>query len=78
MPRDRRFTGRSRSGITFTDHTDPLSENYRIDTAETITQMMDRDNWSDYFLIILEHELPDGRTDELLPRLKKLAPMQSC
>ncbi|MCH9655467.1 MAG: PAS domain S-box protein [Planctomycetes bacterium] len=50
------------------------SENYRIDTAETITQMMDRDNWSDYFLIILEHELPDGRTDELLPRLQKLAP----
>jgi len=50
------------------------SDNYRIDTAETIAEMLDRDNWSDYFLIILEHELPDGRTDELLPRLQQLAP----
>ncbi|QDV48365.1 PAS domain S-box protein [Gimesia fumaroli] len=50
------------------------SDNYRIDSAETIAQMMDRDNWSDYFLIILEHELPDGRTDEFLPKLQQLAP----
>ncbi|QDU10024.1 PAS domain S-box protein [Gimesia aquarii] len=49
-------------------------DHYRVDIAETIAQMLDRDNWSDYFLIILEQELPDGRTDELLPKLQKLAP----
>lgn len=49
-------------------------DNYRIDTAETIAEMLDRDNWSDYFLIILEQELPDGRTDEILPKLQQLAP----
>lgn len=50
------------------------SDGYRIDVAETIAQMLDRDNWSDYFLIIIEHELPDGKTDEILPTLQKLAP----
>ncbi|MCA9015732.1 MAG: hypothetical protein KDA77_10415, partial [Planctomycetaceae bacterium] len=49
-------------------------DGYHIDIAETQAQMLDRDNWSDYFLIILEHDLPDGRIDELLPQLKQLAP----
>lgn len=48
-------------------------EGFQVDTVETVAQLMDRDNWSDYFLIILEHELPDGRTDELLPRIQHLA-----
>ncbi|QDT41524.1 Sensor protein FixL [Gimesia alba] len=51
-----------------------LRDGYRIDIAETQEQMLDRNNWSDYFLIILEHDLPDGRIDELLPQLKQLAP----
>ncbi|WP_145307558.1 PAS domain S-box protein [Gimesia fumaroli] len=51
-----------------------MKDGYRIDIAETQAQMLDRDNWSDYFLIILEHDLPDGRIDELLPLLKQRAP----
>ncbi|WP_339735132.1 PAS domain S-box protein [uncultured Gimesia sp.] len=50
------------------------SDGYHIDIAETQAQMLDRNNWSDYFLIVLEHDLPDGRIDELLPKLKQLAP----
>ncbi|WP_417383362.1 PAS domain S-box protein [Gimesia sp.] len=49
------------------------TEGFQVDTAETIDELMNRENWSDYFLIILEHELPDGRTDELLPRIQQLA-----
>ncbi|MFH1303234.1 MAG: PAS domain S-box protein [Planctomycetota bacterium] len=49
-------------------------DGYRIDTVETIAQLLDRDNWSDYFLIILEYHLPDGSTQEILPRLKGVAP----
>lgn len=49
-------------------------DHYRVDTAETIAEMLDRNNWSDYFLIIIEQELPDGRTDSLLPKLQELAP----
>lgn len=49
-------------------------DGYRIDAVETIDQLFDRDNWSDYFLIILEHHLPDGSTHEILPKLKQLAP----
>tara|TARA_R110002111_G_scaffold227346_2_gene288933 strand:+ start:62482 stop:63966 length:1485 start_codon:yes stop_codon:yes gene_type:complete len=49
-------------------------DSYRIDAVQTIAQLWDRDNWSDYFLIILEHNLPDGNTHDILPRLKRLAP----
>lgn len=49
-------------------------DGYRIDTAATQAETLDRDNWSDYFLIILEHDLPDATIDSLLPRLKQLAP----
>lgn len=49
-------------------------DGFHIDVAETQAQMLDRENWSDYFLIILEHDLPDGRIDEILPKLKQLAP----
>ncbi|WP_417377734.1 PAS domain S-box protein [Gimesia sp.] len=49
------------------------SEGFQVDTAETIEQLMNRDNWSDYFLIILEHELPDGKTDELLSQIQERA-----
>lgn len=49
------------------------TEGFQVDTVETVADLMNRDNWSDYFLIILEHELPDGRTDELLPRIQQLA-----
>ncbi|MEQ9068255.1 MAG: PAS domain S-box protein, partial [Gimesia chilikensis] len=49
-------------------------EGYPVETAETVAQLFDRNRWSDYFLIILEHDLPDGSIEEVLPRLKQLAP----
>lgn len=49
-------------------------DGYRVDTAQTVAQLLNRRNWSDYFLIILEHDLPDGNIEEVLPRLKQLSP----
>ncbi|QDU49121.1 PAS domain S-box protein [Gimesia panareensis] len=49
-------------------------DGYRVTPAETVTQLFNRNNWSDYFLIILEHDLPDGKIEDVLPRLKQLAP----
>ncbi|QDT91664.1 PAS domain S-box protein [Gimesia algae] len=49
------------------------TEGFQVDTAETIDQLMNRDNWLDYFLIILEHELPDGKTDDLLSQIQQQA-----
>ncbi|QDV17660.1 Sensor protein FixL [Gimesia panareensis] len=49
-------------------------DGYRVTPAETVKQLFNRNNWSDYFLIILEHDLPDGKIEDVLPRLKQLAP----
>lgn len=49
-------------------------DGYPVETAETVAQLFDRNRWSDYFLIILEHDLPDGSIEEVLPRIKQLAP----
>ncbi|QDT26193.1 Sensor protein FixL [Gimesia panareensis] len=49
-------------------------DGYRVTPAETVEQLFNRNNWSDYFLIILEHDLPDGKIEDVLPRLKQLAP----
>jgi PAS domain S-box-containing protein len=47
---------------------------HRVDTAATVAQALDRDNWRDYAAIILDRQLPDGTAEELLPRLQQLAP----
>ncbi|HAH49285.1 PAS domain S-box protein [Gimesia sp.] len=49
------------------------AEGFQVDAVETREQLMSRENWSDYFLIILEHELPDGNTDEFLPEIQQQA-----
>jgi two-component system CheB/CheR fusion protein len=49
-------------------------DGYRVDTATTIAATLDRDNWSDYFAVILDRKLPDGMADDVLPQLKQLAP----
>jgi hypothetical protein len=49
-------------------------DGYRVDTAETLAETLDRDNWSDYFALILDRKLPDGNSDEILPQLRHLAP----
>jgi PAS domain S-box-containing protein len=47
---------------------------HRVDTAATIAEALNRANWADYAAIILDRRLPDGSAEELLPRLKHLAP----
>jgi PAS domain S-box-containing protein len=49
-------------------------DGYRAETAVSIANALDRSDWSKYAAIILDRKLPDGTADELLPRLKQLAP----
>jgi PAS domain S-box-containing protein len=45
-----------------------------VDTAATVAEALARQNWADYSAIILDRLLPDGTAEDLLPRLKQLAP----
>jgi PAS domain S-box-containing protein len=49
-------------------------DEHRVDTAASVAQALDRSNWTEYSAILLDRLLPDGNAEELLPRLKKLAP----
>ncbi len=49
-------------------------DGYRVDTAASIAELLDRSNWSDYFAILLDRRLPDGMIDKVLPKLATLAP----
>jgi signal transduction histidine kinase len=45
-----------------------------VETAGTIAEALNRTNWSIFSAILLDRKLPDGTAEELLPRLKALAP----
>jgi two-component system, LuxR family, sensor kinase FixL len=47
---------------------------HRVDTAASVAEALDRSNWAEYSAILLDRLLPDGNAEELLPRLKELAP----
>lgn len=49
-------------------------DDYVVETAATKAQALDRTNWNEIDAIILDRRLPDGTAEELLPRLKVLAP----
>ncbi len=49
-------------------------DDYQVDTAGTIAEALARDNWADYLAVVLDRRLPDGTAEEVLPRLKRLAP----
>lgn len=49
-------------------------DGYRVDAVGTARQALAARDWSDVAMIILDRRLPDGSADELLPRLKQLAP----
>ncbi len=48
-------------------------DGYRVDLAATVAQAMDRDNWQDYFAILLDRRLPDGSADDLLQQIVEQA-----
>jgi DNA-binding NtrC family response regulator len=49
-------------------------DDYIVETAASQAEALDRKNWLDIDAIILDRRLPDGIAEELLPRLKRLAP----
>lgn len=49
-------------------------DGYRVDTAGTVAEALNRNNWSEITTIILDYKLPDGSAETLLPRLRELAP----
>ena len=49
-------------------------DDYRVETAGTADEALDRDNWPSLSAILLDRKLPDSSAEELLPRLKQLAP----
>lgn len=49
-------------------------DNFRVDSAGTIAEMLDRSNWADYTAILIDRKLPDGLAENVVPQLKQLAP----
>ena len=49
-------------------------DDYPVDTAGTVRETLARNDWANYVAIIVDRKLPDGTADELLPKLKQLAP----
>jgi signal transduction histidine kinase/FixJ family two-component response regulator len=49
-------------------------DDYRVATAATAAEALRQKSWSQFSAIILDRKLPDGRAEDLLPRLKQLAP----
>ena len=49
-------------------------DGYAVDEADTAAAALDRDNWSGYFAVVLDRNLPDGTAEDLLPEIRRLAP----
>lgn len=49
-------------------------DGYQVVTAATAAQALQRNDWASLTAIILDRKLPDGSAEELLPRLRQLAP----
>jgi signal transduction histidine kinase len=49
-------------------------DNYQVETAGTMAEALARKDWARIGTIILDRRLPDGSAEELLPRLRRLAP----
>ena len=49
-------------------------EGYTVDTAMSVAEAADRENWADYFALLLDRKLPDGMSDDFVPKFKQLAP----
>jgi PAS domain S-box-containing protein len=49
-------------------------DGHRVETAASAAQALARTDWTKYSAILLDRRLPDGSAEDLLPRLKGLAP----
>lgn len=52
-------------------------DGHLVDTAATATEALARSDWEEISAILLDRKLPDGSAQELLPRLRELAPQAS-
>jgi PAS domain S-box-containing protein len=49
-------------------------DGHAVETAGTVAEVLARRDWSHVAAVILDRRLPDGSAEELLPRLRRLAP----
>jgi two-component system sensor kinase FixL len=49
-------------------------DNLQVETAGSVAEVLGRNSWSEFAAILLDRKLPDGTAEELLPRLRQLAP----
>jgi signal transduction histidine kinase len=49
-------------------------DDYRVETAGSAQEALNRDSWPSISAVLLDRKLPDSSAEELLPRLKQLAP----
>jgi two-component system sensor kinase FixL len=49
-------------------------DNFQVETAGTAAEVLRRTDWEGISAILLDRRLPDGNAEELLPRLRQLAP----
>jgi signal transduction histidine kinase len=49
-------------------------DGYQVETAGTAAEALARDDWGRFVAIILDRRLPDGTAEDLIPRLRQLAP----
>jgi hypothetical protein len=49
-------------------------DNYQVETAGSVAEVLQRRSWDGVSVILLDRRLPDGNAEELLPRLRPLAP----
>jgi two-component system sensor kinase FixL len=49
-------------------------DNFQVETAGTMSEVLARTDWERISAVLLDRRLPDGSAEELLPRLRQLAP----
>jgi signal transduction histidine kinase len=49
-------------------------DNFQVETVGSIAEVLQRRDWDHFSAILLDRRLPDGDAEELLPRLRQLAP----
>ncbi|HEY7426854.1 MAG TPA: response regulator, partial [Gemmataceae bacterium] len=49
-------------------------DDFQVETAGTAAEVLKRNDWQRISAILLDRRLPDGNAEELLPRLRQLAP----
>ena len=52
-------------------------DDFQVETAGSAAEILRRDSWDRISFILLDRRLPDGNAEQLLPRLRQLAPEAS-